>query len=79
LLNKKAKCRMGEVVARVQKHRAKLRNEGTHSVQRLVAATRIAGFAKECRQQSALLNNDQHEVGIMLFLNEVADRAGWKT
>jgi hypothetical protein len=68
---------MGEIVARVQKHRAKLRSEGMRPVQLWVPDTRRDGFAEECRRQSALLNNDPHEMGIMQFLNEAADRGGW--
>ncbi len=68
---------MGEPVTRVQKHRAKLRNEGMRPIQILVPYTRREGFAEECRRQSALLNNDPHEVEIMQFLNEASDREGW--
>jgi len=68
---------MGEIVARVQKHRTKLRSEGMRPVQLWVPDTRREGFAEECRRQSMLLNNDPHEAEIMLFLNEVADREGW--
>ncbi|MEI7748939.1 MAG: antitoxin MazE family protein [Chlorobiaceae bacterium] len=68
---------MGEIVTRVQKHRAKLRSEGMRPIQILVPDTRREGFAEECMRQSALLNNDPHEVEIMQFLNEAADREGW--
>ncbi|TLU81781.1 MAG: DUF3018 family protein [Chlorobium sp.] len=46
---------MGEMDARVQKHRTKLRNEGMSPVQLWVPDTRRAGFPEEWLRQSALL------------------------
>jgi len=68
---------MEEIIVRVQKHRAKLRNEGMRPVQLWVPDTRREGFAEECGRQSELLNNDPYEAEILLFLHEAADREGW--
>lgn len=68
---------MVDVVARVHKHRVKLRDEGMRPIQLWVLDTRREGFAEECQRQSALLANDSHEDEMMLFLSEVADTEGW--
>ena len=65
-------------VERVQKHRAGLRKAGMRPVQIWVPDTRREGFAEECKRQSALINNDQQEKEVLRFLDETADREGWK-
>ena len=50
-----------DISARVQKHRAALREAGLRPVQIWVPDTRRAGFAEECRRQSLLLQGDAHE------------------
>jgi hypothetical protein len=69
---------MAGVVERVQKHREGLRKAGMRPVQIWVPDTRREGFAEECKRQSALVNNDQHEKEVLRFLDESADREGWK-
>ena len=69
---------MAGVVERVQKHRAGLRKAGMRPVQIWVPDTRREGFAEECQRQSALIKNDQHEKEVLRFLDESADREGWK-
>ena len=69
---------MAGVVERVQKHRAGLRKAGMRPVQIWVPDTRREGFAEECKRQSALINNDQQEKEVLRFLDETADREGWK-
>ena len=64
-------------VERVQKRRASLRKAGMRPVQIWVPDTRREGFAEECKRQSALINNDQHEKDVLRFLDETADREGW--
>jgi hypothetical protein len=66
------------LAARVQKHRAKLRAAGLRLVQIWVPDTRRPGFAKECRRQSRLLQNDPQEREILAWLDKAADRRGWK-
>jgi len=68
---------MRKICERVEKNRTKLLHEGMRPVHIWVPDTRREGFVEECRRQSALLNNDPHEMGIMKFLNEAADREGW--
>ena len=72
------RCKMAGVVERVQKHRAGLRKAGMRPVQIWVPDTRREGFAEECQRQSALIKNDQHEKEVLRFLDESADREGWK-
>lgn len=64
--------------ARVQKHRAALREAGLRPVQIWVPDTRRAGFAKECRRQSRLLQGDAHERQTAKWLEAVADREDWQ-
>ncbi|MHB1301208.1 MAG: antitoxin MazE family protein [Burkholderiales bacterium] len=64
--------------ARVQKHRAALRNSGLRPVQIWVPDTRRAGFAEECRRQSQLLQNDAHERETAEWLETAGDRDGWQ-
>ena len=72
------RCKMAGVVERVQKHRAGLRKAGMRPVQIWVPDTRCEGFAEECKRQSALIKNGQHEKEVLRFLDESADREGWK-
>ena len=69
---------MAGVVERVQKHRAGLRKAGMRPVQIWVPDTRREGFAEECKRQSALIKNAQHEKEVLRFLDESADREGCK-
>ncbi|MDD5114471.1 MAG: antitoxin MazE family protein [Methylobacter sp.] len=64
--------------ARVQKHRAALRESGLRPVQIWVPDTRRQGFAEECRRQSLLLQNDTHEQDTADWLEAAADREGWQ-
>ncbi|MHB1099598.1 MAG: antitoxin MazE family protein [Burkholderiales bacterium] len=64
--------------ARVQKHRAALRDSGLRPVQIWVPDTRRAGFAEECRRQSQLLQNDAHERETAEWLETAGDRDGWQ-
>ena len=64
--------------ARVQKHRAALREAGLRPVQIWVPDTRRAGFAEECRRQSRLLQNDAQERETADWLEAAADREGWQ-
>ncbi len=62
--------------ARVQKHRAALRESGLRPLQIWVPDTRRAGFAEECRRQSQLLQGDAHERETADWLEAAADREG---
>lgn len=42
-----------------------------------VPDTRRPGFAEECRRQSQLLIDDQHELHTLRWLDRVADRDDW--
>jgi len=64
--------------ARVQKHRAALRESGLRPVQIWVPDTRRAGFAEECRRQSHLVQGDAHERETANWLEAAADREGWQ-
>ncbi|OGS91359.1 MAG: hypothetical protein A2Z95_08640 [Gallionellales bacterium GWA2_60_18] len=64
--------------ARVQKHRAALREAGLRPVQIWVPDTRRAGFAEECRRQSLSLRDDAHERDTLEQLAVVADTEGWQ-
>ena len=66
------------VSARVQKHRAALRESGLRPVQIWVPDTRRTGFAAECRRQSMRLMGDAHERDTADWLEAVADRKGWQ-
>ena len=65
------------ISARVQKHRAALREAGLRPLQIWVPDTRSIGFAEECRRQSLLLKDDSHEKEITDWLETAADRDGW--
>jgi hypothetical protein len=64
--------------ARVQKHRAALRESGLRPVQIWVSDTRRPGFAEECRRQSLLMQGDAHEQETTDWLEAAADREGWQ-
>ena len=64
--------------ARVQKHRAALRESGLRPVQIWVPDTRRPGFAEECRRQSQLMQDDTHEQETTDWLEVAADREGWQ-
>ena len=64
--------------ARVQKHRAALREAGLRPVQIWVPDTRRAGFAEECHRQSKLLQGDAWERETADWLEAAADREGWQ-
>lgn len=64
--------------ARVQKHRAALREAGLRPVQIWVPDTRRAGFTEECRRQSKLLQGDAQERETTDWLEAAADREGWQ-
>jgi len=64
--------------ARVQKHRAALRESGLRPVQIWVPDTRRPGFPEECRRQSLLLVGDAHEQETTDWLEAAADREGWQ-
>ena len=64
--------------ARVQKHRAALRESGLRPVQIWVPDTRRAGFAEECRRQSQPMLDDVHEREPADWLEAAADREGWQ-
>jgi len=66
------------ISARVQKHRAALRESGLRPVQIWVPDTRRAGFAEECHRQSWLLQGDAHECEINDWPETIADREGWR-
>jgi hypothetical protein len=62
----------------VQKHRAALRESGLRQVQIWMPDTRRPGFAEECRRQSQLLQDDDHEQETTDWLEAAADREGWQ-
>jgi len=64
--------------ARVQKHRAALRESGLRPVQIWVPDTRRPGFAEECRRQSQLMQDDVYEQQTIDWLEAAADREGWQ-
>jgi hypothetical protein len=66
------------VSARVQKHRQALRAAGLRPIQIWVPDTRRRGFAAECRRQSLALRDDPHERETLKWLEEAADRRGWR-
>ena len=66
------------ISARVQKHRAALRESGLRPLQIWVPDTRRPGFAEECRRQSQLVQNDVHEQETIDWLEAAADREGWQ-
>jgi hypothetical protein len=66
------------VAQRVQKHRVALREAGLRPVQIWVPDRRRVGFAAECRAQCQVLNKGRTDRATLKWLEEVADRSGWK-
>ena len=62
--------------ARVQRHRAKLRDAGLRPVQIWVPDIHRPGFAEECHRQSHLLHNDPLEDEMVDWLDAATDRDG---
>ena len=62
---------------RVRKNRNALRAAGLRPIQIWVPDTRRPGFAEECRRQSLLWIDDQHEIDALHWLDRVADRDDW--
>ena len=69
---------MATTAERVRQHRDGMRREGFRPVHIWVPDTRAPGFAEECRRQSLLLKQDPHEKEALDWLEQVADREGWK-
>jgi len=69
---------MATTAERVRQHRDGMRRAGFRPVQIWVPDTRAPGFAEECRRQSLLLKQDPHEKEVLDWLEQVADREGWK-
>ena len=70
-------AKRSSIAERVQKHRDALRAAGLRPIQIWVPDTRRPGFAEECRRQSLLLIDDQHELETLRWLDRVADRDDW--
>lgn len=69
---------MATTAQRVRQHREGMRRAGLRPVQIWVPDTRKPGFAEECRRQSLLLAHDPLEKETLDWLEQVADRDGWK-
>lgn len=67
-----------DTAERVRKHRAALRASGLRPVQIWVPDTRQPGFAAECRRQSRLAAEHPEEAKTLEWLEQVADRDGWR-
>ena len=67
-----------DVAGRVQRHREGLRAAGLRPIQIWVPDTRRKGFAKECRRQSIMLQDDPEEAKTLKWLAKAADTEGWK-
>lgn len=63
--------------ARVQRHRMHLREKGLRPIQIWVPDTHRAGFAEECKKQSRIAAASEHEVEILDFISNAADRGEW--
>lgn len=68
---------MNSVNLRVQKYRDTLRAAGFRPIQIWVPDTRKRGFAKECKRQSALIQNDYNERDVLEWISSVSDDTGW--
>jgi hypothetical protein len=70
---------MGNVNARVQKHRDALRQAGLRPVQLWVPDTRRPNFKEECQRQSRLAAQaDEADIGLDRFMESAyADLEGW--
>lgn len=63
---------------RSRRYRERLRQAGLRQIQLWVPDTRNAGFAAECRRQSALLRNDPQEAEVLDWIEAAADTEGWR-
>jgi hypothetical protein len=63
---------------RVAKYRVSLRAAGLRPVQIWVPDVRRPGFAVECRRQCRQLRRDPSERKILKWLQQAADRDGWR-
>ena len=63
---------------RARRYREKLRQAGLRQIQLWVPDTRDAGFAAECRRQSALLRNDPQEAEVLDWIEAAANTEGWR-
>ena len=64
---------------RVRQHRARLRRLGLRPIQIWMPDTRRAGFAEECRRQSALVANDPGEREVLDWIDAAAaDADDWR-
>ena len=61
-----------------RRYREKQRQAGLRQIQLWVLDTRNAGFAAECRRQSALLRNDPQEAEVLDWIEAAADTEGWR-
>lgn len=69
---------MSKVADRVRRHREELKAAGLRPIQIWVPDARRPGFADECRRQSRRLRGDPHEDEVLRWLEEMADRDGWR-
>lgn len=61
------------------RYRVRLREQGLRPIQIWVPDTRRPGFAEECRRQSQLVSNNQHEREHLDFAAEAASTVeGWE-
>ena len=63
---------------RVRRRREALRAAGLGPVQIWVPDTRRAGFAEECRRQSALVRDDPQEREITDWIEAASDIEDWR-
>lgn len=64
---------------RMRRHRVRLRRSGLRPIELWVPDTRRAGFAEECRRQSALIANDPREREVLDWIDAAAaDIDGWR-
>lgn len=66
------------VAVRVQKHRDALRASGLRPIQIWVPDIRRPGFAKECRRQSKLLEQDLAEQKTLDWIEAIYDDKEWE-
>lgn len=69
---------MASTAERVKQHRDGLRRAGLRPLQIWVPDTRKPGFAEECRRQSRMLRDDPHEAETLDWLENAADKEGWR-
>lgn len=66
------------ITQKINRHKEMLRQHGLGPVLIWVPDTRRPGFAMECRRQSESLKSDAHEMEVLDFLEQAADREGWE-